>query len=725
MLLNSDDNNNNRLFGNDAPNDDSVDSTSSTSSEPKLFTSSHSSSQNIDEDELDKEFESFAISFKANDPTASTVSEKLKSELNDQKMPAVDEFSDDFDDFNDFKIDSNISAFKPLDKLPVDDTPSKTTAVDASSTTSTTPVSDFNLDFPDTSSIDTNMSDTIPKKKNSLDDEFDSFVPDTTINPFKAAPVFPKISGKVNSASQTTSKAATPVSKPEVDDAKVAAREKAKANLDFPVDEFKLPEEDKKIDTPNEPKDDFKPESFGKVSSGANAFSKKSPFAKSEFNSEDKPIAMTERKASDKPAEKVEEKPSEIEVNKEEVVAAISAVDDPASISPFKKIETPKEPVTKVETPDVPKEEATPKSDSNPGEASNKPLARPAISKPVTNESPVKSRPGAVENSNVSKTPTKSKTPDIAPVTPVKNTKKEKKPSKEQKDPGIKGIIILIVLLAIVLLALLAFENWNKISSVLGISGVNSTKVAQVDETTKATTEAATEATTTAEATTKATTTATTTKATTTATTTEATTEATTAATTTEATTTEATTEATTTATTTEATTEATTTATTTEATTEATTTATTTEATTTTTTTEATTTTTTTEATTVATTTTRVTSTGSSPVFTFYQGIKNAATTDDGFVFDLKLENYGSVDAVLSDSLNSVKVTLSCNSKITNVTSDYFTFTQSSDNTWVGTPKSNVNIPAGETFLGTVNVTTESSVNTFGISSYYFDWNK
>ena len=134
--------------------------------------------------------------------------------------------------------------------------------------------------------------------------------------------------------------------------------------------------------------------------------------------------------------------------------------------------------------------------------------------------------------------------------------------------------------------------------------------------------------------------------------------------------------------------------------------------------------TTTTAKATTTATTIARATSSGSAPVLTFYQGIKNTSTTDSGFVFDLRLENYGSVDAVLSDSLKTVSIKLSCNSKITDVSYEYFTFTQTNDNTWVGTPKSNISIPAGETFLGTVKVTTESSVTTYSISSYYFDWN-
>ncbi|HPE28208.1 MAG TPA: hypothetical protein PLM10_05060, partial [Saccharofermentans sp.] len=111
--------------------------------------------------------------------------------------------------------------------------------------------------------------------------------------------------------------------------------------------------------------------------------------------------------------------------------------------------------------------------------------------------------------------------------------------------------------------------------------------------------------------------------------------------------------------------------------------------------------------------------------VLTFYSGIDNAATTSTGFSFDLTLQNYGTVDAVLADSVLSIRITLSTNQDITGISSQYYTFTEdpSSANTYIGTPTSGT-ITAGETLNMTINVATSSPVTTFLVSSYYFDWN-
>lgn len=131
------------------------------------------------------------------------------------------------------------------------------------------------------------------------------------------------------------------------------------------------------------------------------------------------------------------------------------------------------------------------------------------------------------------------------------------------------------------------------------------------------------------------------------------------------------------------------------------------------------------TSATTTSATTTTTRSTSGNPVLTFYSGIDNAATTSTGFSFDLTLQNYGTVDAVLADSVLSIRITLSTNQDITGISSQYYTFTEdpSSANTYIGTPTSGT-ITAGETLNMTINVATSSPVTTFLVSSYYFDWN-
>ncbi|MCQ2482740.1 MAG: hypothetical protein MJ153_04580 [Clostridia bacterium] len=672
MLYNSDDNDS-RLFGSDA-SDSPKKNNDEVNDKPKLFNSSYTNDSSKSDDSSDDEFESFAISFKANDP-ASSVSEKLKSEMNGQQNNNINNsnVSDDFDEFSDFKIDSSVSAFKPVDNTQNNNNPS---------------VASMNsgLDFPETSDVTEKKSSV----SNEFEDEFDSFVPDESFNPFKAKSAgIPTVSGKVNNT-------------------------KPKSNLDFPVDEFNVPDDN------NSKKDDnFKPESFGKISSGVNAFAKKNSTNKNKSsdiieeskNEEVQNKPMTELKSSDK---------AFTTKDNEEIIASISTEDDPGSISPFKRINEvpdtaiPASSKNTVSGSNSTIDNAQPKVESKPQDNKSnvdnkKPLARPAISKPVPGSTQVKSRPGTVEAK------TKNKAPAVAPVTPVASNKKKHKNSTKSDDsnPGIKGIIVLLCVLAVLLFSLVIYEKWDDISAKLNISKPEATT--QETVITAASTEDTTEVTTEEVTTTEATTVETTTKATTAATTTEATTvETTTAATTTEETTEATTVETTTVATTTEATTvETTTVSTTTEETTVATTT---TEATTTTT--EAT----TTEATTKE--TTKSTSASDAPVLTFYQSIKNTKITDNGFDFDFCLENYGPRDAVLSDSLKSITIRLKSSSTITGISSDYFTFTDNGDNTYVATPKAGIKIAAGETLYATISVTTESKVTSYGITSYYFDWN-
>lgn len=179
-----------------------------------------------------------------------------------------------------------------------------------------------------------------------------------------------------------------------------------------------------------------------------------------------------------------------------------------------------------------------------------------------------------------------------------------------------------------------------------------------------------------------------------------------------DSTTTTTTSEATTTTTTTEATTTTTTT--------EATTTTTTSEATTTTTTTEATTTTTTTEATTT-TTTKKDSSSGGVKVTNFETKLKNFKRTAGGFSFEITMENKSNNDASLTKSLNAIELRVYADQDIKKVTADGFKFKEN-DGKWIGTP-SDMTIKAGAKVKFTVTVSTSGNVGHFGYRSCFFDW--
>ncbi|MCR4669908.1 MAG: hypothetical protein K5643_01815 [Saccharofermentans sp.] len=168
------------------------------------------------------------------------------------------------------------------------------------------------------------------------------------------------------------------------------------------------------------------------------------------------------------------------------------------------------------------------------------------------------------------------------------------------------------------------------------------------------------------------------------------------------------TTEATTTTTTTEATTTTTTT--------EATTTTTTTEATTTTTTTKETTTTTTTEAT-----TTKDTASGGVKVTNFETKLRNFKRTAGGFSFEITMENKSNNDASLTKSLNAIELRVYADQDIKKVTAEGFKFKEK-DGKWVGTP-SDMTIKAGQKVKFTVTVSTSGNVGHFGYRSCFFDW--
>ena len=101
-------------------------------------------------------------------------------------------------------------------------------------------------------------------------------------------------------------------------------------------------------------------------------------------------------------------------------------------------------------------------------------------------------------------------------------------------------------------------------------------------------------------------------------------------------------------------------------------------------------------------------------------------AANDNGFTCNLVLENYGSVNAQLKDSVNSVKIKFNCDKTITGVSSDYFTFTADPNdkNTFIGTPTS-ATIEAGEKFKAPITVSTDGKPSHYGYQSCYYDWNK
>ena len=261
----------------------------------------------------------------------------------------------------------------------------------------------------------------------------------------------------------------------------------------------------------------------------------------------------------------------------------------------------------------------------------------------------------------------------ISPVTTVKKSKKKVKEPKSAKDPGLAGLITFLVIIVLAIGILWVLDNTSGIRAFFGKKTIETIPTVSTEATTEKSVETTTEATTTV------------TEATTT--TTEATTEATT--TTTEATTT--TTEATTT------TTEATTT------------------------TTE--TTTTTTEATTVAVDTAE-TAEGSC-VTAINTKLTKFKTMDKGFKFTMELTNTSNTTCSLPKSLNYLDMKFFCNSTITEVTSECFTFSAKKDGvSFRGTPKE-VTIKPRATYSFTVYVYTKENVSSYGYKTAYFDWKK
>ena len=331
----------------------------------------------------------------------------------------------------------------------------------------------------------------------------------------------------------------------------------------------------------------------------------------------------------------------------------------------------------KAETHATKAEAAAPQAPAQrPGASNSKPAPAPAPGPQTAQNAPyspfeAKGKQPVAATRGVSHASHQDKT--ISPVTTVKKSKKKVKEPKSAKDPGLAGLITFLVIIVLAIGILWVLDNTSGIRAFFGKKTIETIPTVSTEATTEKSVETTTEATTTV------------TEATTT--TTEATTEATT--TTTEATTT--TTEATTT------TTEATTT------------------------TTEVTTT--TTEATTVAVDTAE-TAEGSC-VTAINTKLTKFKTMDKGFKFTMELTNTSNTTCSLPKSLNYLDMKFFCNSTITEVSSECFTFSAKKDGvSFRGTPKE-VTIKPRATYSFTVYVYTKENVSSYGYKTAYFDWKK
>ncbi|MCR5803535.1 MAG: hypothetical protein K6G47_04665 [Clostridia bacterium] len=670
MLYDSDDkenkSNDSKLFGADNANsnlDDSpaaegnpdslfaspLNGTNQTSSHDSLFDTSFSEDDIKANDTIDS---SFVVSFKNNDPINS-VSDKLKYDNSFDGM-------DYEDDLADFDFDSSISAFKPLNAPVVDDPKPATPEVK-----------------------EEKIEEKVEEVKEEVKEEINDL--DQQIDEPIDKPIF-------------APKAATASSAKDLD---FAASESTKSSSSFsghaPVEEPKpfSPVEDN-ISDDVETKEEVSPFVPKNEAPVEDKVEESAPVAEAAAAAA---VASTVADFASEPAkEELSPDQKAFEAFKSSTKQSKPQKDKLEGVQTYGKVSSGVDAFGKSTNAASVEQRAPVKRQANnvrPG--AGKQEAAPAAVKRPPRQSTSNSTPfGSTNERRIPPTQRKSaasQTGNIQPVTTVE--------TKKKKTFGVGSIIAAVVLFLILVVVIIGLMFGSKITDYFkGISGTSTTKTSRhhdddddeetavtsiisesKSDPTESTDDTTTEATTTTEETT------------TEATTTEATT---TEATTTEATTTE---ETTTEATTTEATTEATTTE------------ATTTEAT-------------TTEATTTE--TTKKPSNGGGAVTTFYTSMSGFTSNDSGFTCNLVLENYGSKDAQLKDSVNSVKITFNSDKTITNVTSDYFTFEAVPDtkNTFIGTPTS-ATIEAGEKFKAPITVSTDGKPSHYGYTSCYFDWNK
>lgn len=609
---------------------------------------------------------SFMISFKANE--SSSVSDKIKESEN-----ASDPFEDEFENFD---FDASKSAFKPLDKpvtaeasSPIAEPPkaSEKSDFEQVAPANDPAFTDADLDFKEFTGVkeDPNVNKSLfetgqdldfagsSDSKSAFSNPDDDFALDEeamAINPFKPknadrippVPSMPK-AGKVPDPAL---KAQPKPEAPKAEEPKEAANIKTYGKVSSGVDAFKKPA---KEDTPKEQPakaapapapSPFKEEAKAPVSPFAKPTpapaAAQTPVKKEEAAPEQSPFVMKQAEPVKRPTSNV---------------AKVSAAPvKPAAAKPAAESK-PADPFVKPE-PKAPKAE-----DAHSAPRANAAAHSTMRQQPLPEEKEAGSRPGTSHSGSSDHQKT-----SIAPVTQVKKSKKSKA-DKKVKEPGRGGIFALIGVLAAIFVVLWVLDNYQtwfgknddttRATQVTAVTTVTEEVVETeaVESETAAVTEETQEIVATTEATTE-------TAAETTVETTEATTESTT----------------------------------------------------------EQTTTTTTEEETT--TTTTR-SSSSNTPVSCSYT-IRNPRVTSDGFVFDLAVTNNG--DTVNMSRLNEFTISFNTSSTITNLTSDYFNFTSDGNNAFTATPRSG-SLPAGETTEITITGTTESHVQHFYINTYHFDW--
>lgn len=616
---------------------------------------------------------SFIVSFKNNED--STVSDAIKENNNPfNSIP-----SDDYDEFDNFNYDESKSAFKPLSKpVEIETEPPKASekkdfeqVAGAGDPAFTDPAfTDGNLDFKEFTGIDSNVDSSETKlfeagqdldfaastASNSsfsggMDDEFKLDDEALAINPFK-----PKNADRIPPAP----------SKP-----KTAA---PKTESPAPV-----------ADPDN--KETSKLKTYGKVSSGVDAFKKPSPFNKTEDKKPSAPAPAPVPASVNANAPRQDHTPSIMKAFEDAPKAPAQVPVQPPVKEPVKKEEavspfvapekaavdnTPKKPVSNAaKVLGSEKKAAAHEAPVNIEKPVVKAQERPAAAAAIPEEKESGSRPGTSKHTSAPKTTHNTK---IDPVTQVSKPKKRSSSDKKVKEPGKGGIIALICVLAGIFVVLWVLDNYQQWFAKTDENTTRATQVTAVTTVDEQSEPEETEAP------------AETAAAVVTEESVEATTEAP-AVETEETEVTEQTTEPTeeTTVETTEETTEATTT---------------------------------TTEEETTAT-TTRSSSSSDSPVRCSYD-IANPRVTSDGFVFDFAITNNG--DNLNVSRLNEITISFNTSSEITSLTSDYFTFTSDGNNSFTGTPRTG-SLPAGETTNITITGTTESHVQHFYINTYHFDW--
>ena len=634
--------------------------------ENKLF---HSLDNDISKPNDDTVNESFVLSMKASD--TESISDLLRDNSENQKLrSSIDE------EFDNFEFDSSISAFKPFASKPSSDN-DNVSAKPADS------ISDSDIRTPQ---IDEKKADDIAKKISETplfddnDDDMVAFANTDVSKPFSmgdnldfagsfgSTSAFANPEPKIDPIEDEFSKVDTSINPfAPRKDIEVNAEETPKVEVPEPKAEVKPAIEEKNDITSDDTSSPSNLQTYGNVKSGVNAFGRKkveTPEAKVDTNkaNEDAPVNKNNDAApvvAPVPVKTTEVKPEPVKA--ETVKPEAPKAVAPTSPAPVAK-ETNNAPVKS-----APATPTAPKATSNTNET---PVRRPAaspIKRPSAAQAAQAKAAEATVNSafapkgrtNANASARAATANGVPQTTATKQSQTTIQPVNQVKTKKKK-------------------EKYKKepgktniivLFALIAIVICACVFAEQLDKAKKDNKRVVA---------TTATTAATTTEA---ETVDETTTEATTTAT--EATTEETTVEETTTEETTEATTE---------------------------------------ETTTVETTTTASTTRATSSDATFTYKIANPTTTADGFDFDIAITNTGNADVNIANALNELDINITCETDITSISSDFFSFSADFNDAthFTGSMRSNV-IPAGETVNATIHVTTSEHVVHFSIPHYNF----